>query len=52
MHKYRPRLHIVRVKDGKLASQFTTFVFPQTEFIAVTAYQNEKVCIFNDSRSF
>ena len=45
MHKYQPRLHIVRVKDGKLASSFTTFIFPQTEFIAVTAYQNEKVCI-------
>uniref|UniRef100_A0A7E4UWP8 T-box domain-containing protein n=1 Tax=Panagrellus redivivus TaxID=6233 RepID=A0A7E4UWP8_PANRE len=43
MHKYQPRLHIVRVKDGKLASAFTTFIFPQTEFIAVTAYQNEKV---------
>uniref|UniRef100_A0AC34RF74 T-box domain-containing protein n=1 Tax=Panagrolaimus sp. JU765 TaxID=591449 RepID=A0AC34RF74_9BILA len=43
MHKYQPRLHIVRVKDGKLASSFTTFIFPQTEFIAVTAYQNEKV---------
>jgi hypothetical protein len=43
MHKYQPRLHIVRVKDGKLTSSFTTFIFPQTEFIAVTAYQNEKV---------
>ena len=49
MHKYQPRLHIVRVKDGKLASSFTTFIFPQTEFIAVTAYQNEKVCIYSFS---
>lgn len=26
-------------------STFRTFVFKETQFIAVTAYQNEKVCI-------
>lgn len=45
MHKYQPRFHIVKQSDVlKLPwSEFKTFVFKETEFIAVTAYQNEKV---------
>lgn len=45
MHKYQPRFHIVKANDLlKLPySTFRTFVFSETEFIAVTAYQNEKV---------
>ncbi|KAM9846577.1 T-box transcription factor TBX2b-like [Aulostomus maculatus] len=45
MHKYQPRFHIVRANDIlKLPySTFLTYVFPETEFIAVTAYQNEKI---------
>ncbi|KAK3514749.1 hypothetical protein QTP70_029800 [Hemibagrus guttatus] len=45
MHKYQPRLHVVRADDLlKLPySAFRTFVFPETEFIAVTAYQNDKI---------
>lgn len=45
MHKYQPRFHLVRANDIiKLPySTFRTFVFKETEFIAVTAYQNEKV---------
>uniref|UniRef100_A0A3Q3ES47 T-box transcription factor 2a n=1 Tax=Labrus bergylta TaxID=56723 RepID=A0A3Q3ES47_9LABR len=45
MHKYQPRFHIVRANDiMKLPySTFRTYVFPETEFIAVTAYQNEKI---------
>lgn len=45
MHKYQPRFHLVRGHDVlKLAySTFRTYVFKETEFIAVTAYQNEKV---------
>ncbi|XP_051974334.1 T-box transcription factor TBX3-like [Xyrauchen texanus] len=45
MHKYQPRFHIVRANNIlKLPySTFKTYVFPETEFIAVTAYQNEKV---------
>lgn len=45
MHKYQPRFHVVRANDiMKLPfSTFRTYVFPETEFIAVTAYQNEKV---------
>ena len=50
MHKYQPRLHVVYVQQGQghyedLATtrNFKTFVFPQTRFIAVTAYQNHRV---------
>lgn len=45
MHKYQPRFHVVKANDLlKLPySTFRTFVFSETEFIAVTAYQNEKV---------
>ncbi|XP_039870648.1 T-box transcription factor TBX3-like [Simochromis diagramma] len=45
MHKYQPRFHIVKANDiMKLPySTFRTYVFPETEFIAVTAYQNEKI---------
>nr|XP_033811682.1 T-box transcription factor TBX3 [Geotrypetes seraphini]XP_033811683.1 T-box transcription factor TBX3 [Geotrypetes seraphini] len=45
MHKYQPRFHIVRANDIlKLPySTFRTYVFPENEFIAVTAYQNDKI---------
>ncbi|XP_036954771.1 T-box transcription factor TBX2b-like [Acanthopagrus latus] len=45
MHKYQPRFHIVMANDIlKLPySTFRTYVFSETEFIAVTAYQNDKI---------
>ncbi|XP_051552072.1 T-box transcription factor TBX2b-like isoform X1 [Myxocyprinus asiaticus] len=45
MHKYQPRFHIVRANDIlKLPySTFRTYVFPEMDFIAVTAYQNDKI---------
>ena len=45
MHKYQPRFHLVRANDIlKLPySTFRTYVFKETQFIAVTAYQNEKI---------
>ncbi|XP_075542216.1 uncharacterized protein LOC142576139 [Dermacentor variabilis] len=45
MHKYQPRFHLVRANDIlKLPySTFRTYVFKETGFIAVTAYQNEKI---------
>ncbi len=48
MHKYQPRFHIVKQSDIlKLPwSEFKTFVFNETGFIAVTAYQNERVIYF------
>ncbi|CAF0830498.1 unnamed protein product [Adineta steineri] len=53
MHKYIPRLNIVEV-NGKLPDLISssnrngllpkhTFTFPETEFIAVTAYQNTDI---------
>lgn len=52
MHKYIPRLHIIQAvnpsnNDTKLSmtplDNVNIFVFPETQFIAVTAYQNEHV---------
>jgi len=45
MHKYQPRFHLVQANDlyRLPCSTFRTYVFKETEFIAVTAYQNEKV---------
>ncbi|XP_050309786.1 T-related protein isoform X2 [Anthonomus grandis grandis] len=41
LHKYEPRVHLVKV--GTEARRIMTFPFPETQFIAVTAYQNEEV---------
>jgi len=64
MHKYQPRIHLIRrsaalalsVAEDKASSSsgllllqnlseehYRTFTFPETEFIAVTAYQNQMV---------
>ncbi|KAL4235430.1 T-box transcription factor tbx20 [Mactra antiquata] len=52
MHKYQPRIHIVKKKDSTPnlpsittldAEEFKTFIFPETTFIAVTAYQNQLI---------
>lgn len=45
MHKYIPRVHIVRADDLMKVNfcEFVTFSFKESEFIAVTAYQNEQV---------
>ncbi|CAJ1067792.1 T-box transcription factor T [Xyrichtys novacula] len=41
LHKYEPRIHIVRV--GGPRRMLTSHSFPETQFIAVTAYQNEEI---------
>uniref|UniRef100_A0A8R1HQ87 T-box domain-containing protein n=2 Tax=Caenorhabditis japonica TaxID=281687 RepID=A0A8R1HQ87_CAEJA len=45
MHKYLPRLHIMRCDDNSqpIYSTLKTFCFNETAFIAVTAYQNTQV---------
>eukprot|EP00095_Tigriopus_kingsejongensis_P010081 maker-scaffold163_size295297-snap-gene-1.23 protein:Tk10081 transcript:maker-scaffold163_size295297-snap-gene-1.23-mRNA-1 annotation:"low quality protein: t-box transcription factor tbx3" len=45
MHKYQPRFHIVRASDIMQLpySTFRTYVFRESQFIGVTAYQNEKI---------
>lgn len=48
MHKYIPRVHIVRADDLMKINfcEFVTFSFEESEFIAVTAYQNEQVSVW------
>ncbi|XP_069744826.1 T-box transcription factor TBX19-like isoform X2 [Narcine bancroftii] len=41
LHKYKPQVHIVRV--GGPHRMISNHSFPETQFIAVTAYQNEEV---------
>jgi len=45
MHRYIPRLHIVQATDtySMRTGPLSTFIFDETVFIAVTAYQNDQV---------
>ncbi|XP_062908868.1 MAX dimerization protein MGA a isoform X4 [Mobula hypostoma] len=48
MHRYLPRLHIISADKSTDVISLSgpnvhTFTFPQTEFVAVTAYQNIKI---------
>ncbi|XP_067306083.1 T-box transcription factor TBX1 isoform X2 [Pseudorasbora parva] len=48
MHRYQPRLHVVLVDRSRNSQRFAhrnfcTFSFPETRFIAVTAYQNHRI---------
>ncbi|XP_069504881.1 eomesodermin homolog isoform X1 [Ambystoma mexicanum] len=48
LHKYQPRLHIVEVSEDGVedlndSTKTQTFVFPENQFIAVTAYQNTDI---------
>lgn len=49
MHKYQPRVHIIKKKEHTASllnlksEEFRTFVFTETVFTAVTAYQNQLV---------
>jgi hypothetical protein len=54
MHKYQPRFHLVRASDIMQLpySTFRTYVFKECDFIAVTAYQNEKVVFLSYFRLF
>ncbi|XP_076856849.1 T-box transcription factor TBX6 [Brachyhypopomus gauderio] len=44
LHKYQPRVHVIEARDVLMwgGSQHT-FTFPETQFITVTAYQNNKI---------
>lgn len=50
MHRYQPRLHVIYIippgEDNNATENFKTFIFPETKFMAVTAYQNHRVRIF------
>ncbi|XP_073981029.1 T-box transcription factor TBX1-like isoform X2 [Rhodnius prolixus] len=43
MHRYQPRLHILHITSHSSSHSFKTFLFPHTEFTAVTAYQNQRI---------
>ncbi|KAK2910491.1 eomesodermin homolog b [Channa argus] len=48
LHKYQPRLHIVEVTEDGVEDmnndlKTQSFTFPETQFIAVTAYQNTDI---------
>ena len=56
MHKYQPRFHVILVEpelelghqvdditQGDIRENMRTFVFQETQFMAVTAYQNHMV---------
>ncbi|TRY66994.1 hypothetical protein TCAL_11769 [Tigriopus californicus] len=47
MHRYQPRLHVIynnpKGKDASLTENFKTFSFKETQFTAVTAYQNHRI---------
>jgi len=47
MHRYIPRIHIVQASDSysMRTGPLSTFIFDETAFIAVTAYQNDQVSI-------
>ena len=50
MHKFQPRIYLVKRAEGRSGAvtdvekeKYRTFVFPETIFTAVTAYQNQLV---------
>ncbi len=58
MHKYIPRLNIVETNgrstlspaNGDSEPIVNMFTFPETQFIAVTAYQNTDVSYYNSRK--
>ena len=53
MHKFQPRVYLVRRREGTHndpvrdleREMYRSFVFPETQFTAVTAYQNQLVSV-------
>lgn len=45
MHKYQPRIHIIKTSDPSQIpwSPQSSYTFNETEFVAVTAYQNDRI---------
>lgn len=59
MHKYQPRVHVIRKECGEELSPVRavpagegtrTFSFPETVFTTVTAYQNQQVAHLTSTR--
>lgn len=49
LHKYQPRIHIVKVGAQGDKKTLATQSFTETQFIAVTAYQNEEVRMYTST---
>ena len=54
MHRFQPRIYLVVRPDGSNApitdierEKYRTYIFPETIFTAVTAYQNQLVSLFH-----
>ncbi|XP_046675628.1 T-box transcription factor TBX20-like isoform X2 [Homalodisca vitripennis] len=51
MHKYQPRIHLVKRRENSVSAPITdleleeykTFIYPESIFTAVTAYQNQLI---------
>uniref|UniRef100_A0A673CNM9 T-box transcription factor 6 n=1 Tax=Sphaeramia orbicularis TaxID=375764 RepID=A0A673CNM9_9TELE len=44
LHRYQPRVHVIEARDVlRWGGGQYSFVFPETQFITVTAYQNNKI---------
>uniref|UniRef100_A0A3B3R9J0 T-box transcription factor 6 n=1 Tax=Paramormyrops kingsleyae TaxID=1676925 RepID=A0A3B3R9J0_9TELE len=44
LHRYQPRLHVIEARDVLMwGGGRHSFVFPETQFFTVTAYQNSKI---------
>lgn len=50
MHRYQPRIHLVTRREGQTGpivdlekENYHTYIFPETVFTAVTAYQNQLI---------
>uniref|UniRef100_A0A3Q4AD07 T-box domain-containing protein n=1 Tax=Mola mola TaxID=94237 RepID=A0A3Q4AD07_MOLML len=44
LHRYQPRVHVIEARDVlRWGGEQHSFVFPETQFITVTAYQNNKI---------
>lgn len=53
LHRYQPRLHVIEARDVlRWSGGQHTFVFPETQFITVTAYQNNKVWMRFNTKDF
>ena len=59
MHRFQPRIYLVLRSDGSNApitdierEKYRTYIFPETIFTAVTAYQNQLVSYLFQSGFF
>uniref|UniRef100_A0AAY4DGW7 T-box domain-containing protein n=1 Tax=Denticeps clupeoides TaxID=299321 RepID=A0AAY4DGW7_9TELE len=44
LHRYQPRLHVIEARDVLMwGGAQQSFTFPETQFITVTAYQNNRI---------